>query len=122
MTMRRTLVCLALAVLLGCMNGTGPAPDVSGRWFANRPEFSLTLDLLQLGTSVHGTGNSWGFILPPTHSYTIAGTYSRPSLTLTLIREDSLLSSITGTVRDANHMQVVQTIGAFSDTLTFARQ
>ena len=119
---KRSLVCLSLGVLVGCMNGTGPAADVSGRWVASQLEFSLTLDLVQDGTSVRGTGTSWGFINPPVHAYTIAGTYSRPSLTLTLTRDDTVHSSVTGIVRDANHMLGVRTIAGFSDTLIFARQ
>jgi hypothetical protein len=119
----RTLVCLSLGVLLGCMNGTGPAEDVSGQWVASRVEFNLTLDLVQEGTSVRGSGTSWAFIYAPTRSYTIAGAYSRPSLTLTLTRDDTVHSSLTGTVRDANHMLGVLTSGGrFSDTLTYVRQ
>jgi hypothetical protein len=119
---QRALVLLSLAALLGCMDGTGPAEDVSGRWMASHVESSLTLDLVQTGTAVRGTGNSWGFILPPTHSYTIAGTYSRPSLSLTLTRDDSTLAFLHLRVRDATHMISVPTSGGSTDTLTFVKQ
>ena len=120
--MQRTLVGLSLLTLVSCQNGLGPVGDISGTWTGSRVEYRLTLDLVQQGTVVRGRGDSWGFINPPTHEYTVTGTYSLPNVTLTLTRDDSIVSQFAGTVLDARHMIRVQNFGGWSDTLTFTRQ
>jgi hypothetical protein len=120
--MRRSFVSLSLLALVSCNNGLGPAADISGTWTASRVEYRLTLDLVQQGSSVSGTGDSWGFINPPNHQYTVTGTYALPTATLTLTRDDSVVSVFTGTVLDAHRMIRVQSFGDSSDTLTFRRQ
>lgn len=120
--MKPVLVGLSLFALVSCQSGLGPAADISGTWFGSGLEHSLTLNLVQQGTTVQGTGNSWGFISPPTHQYSITGSYALPTVTLTLTREDTTVSQLTGTVVDSRHMISVQRIGAFSDTLRLTRQ
>ena len=120
--MKRRLVCLSLLALASCQNGLGPVTDISGTWVGAGLEHSLTLNLVQQGSSVRGTGSSWGFIYPPTHEYTITGTYSIPHVTLTLTSDDSIVSPFTGTLLDAHHMLSVRRFGAFSDTLRLTKQ
>jgi len=120
--MHRPLVCISLFALVSCQNGLGPVTDISGTWTGSRVEYRLTLDLVQQGSSVSGTGHSWGFINPPTHDYTIVGTYSFPHLTLVLNSGDTLFTQFTGKVVDAKHMLRVQVFQDLSDTLTFTRQ
>ena len=120
--MKRPLVSLSLLALVCCQSGLGPVGDISGTWTGSRVEYRLTLDLVQQDSSVSGTGNSWGFINPPTHEYTVTGRYALPRVTLTLTSDDSVASTFTGTVLDAHHMIRVQNVGDWSDTLTFTRQ
>lgn len=120
--MKSALVSLSLLALVSCQNGLGPVADISGTWTGSRVEYHLTLDLVQQGSSVRGTGNSWAFIYPSTHEYTVTGTYSLPNVTLTLTSDDSVVSQFTGTVLDARHLIRVQNFGDWSDTLTFTRQ
>ena len=120
--MKRFLVGLSLLAIVSCQNGLGPVADISGKWTGSRVEYSLTLDLVQQGPSVSGTGNSWAFIYPPTAEYTITGTYEFPRVTLTLTSNDTVVSQFTGTVVDGSHMIRVQRFGDFSDTLRLTRQ
>ena len=120
--MPRMLVFLSLGVLVGCQDGVGPFGDISGTWRANRVEYSLTLVLVQRGSSVTGTGDSWAFVNPPTATYAVAGTYVFPRLTLTLTGSDSTASQLTATIKDARHMIGVQHVGTFADTLVFVKQ
>jgi hypothetical protein len=120
--MRGSVVCLSLGVLLGCGNGLDPAGGVTGKWAASRVEFSSTLELLQFSSSVSGTGSTWSFIYPPTTTFSIAGTYSRPHLELTFSNNGTVISHFTGTVQDANHLIGVETRSAGSDTSMYVRQ
>jgi len=119
--MHRSLVCLSLLALVGCQSGLGPVTVISGRWTGWGLEHGLTLDLVQHGSAVSGTGSSWAFINPPIADYMIAGTYEFPSVTLTLTSHDTVVSQFTGTVVDGNHMIRVQRFGDFSDTLRLTR-
>jgi|GraSoiStandDraft_55_1057291.scaffolds.fasta_scaffold15350_4 hypothetical protein len=120
--MRTSVVCLSLGVLLGCGNGLSPAGGVTGKWTASRVELSSTLELLQFGGSVSGTGSTTSFIFPPTTTFSIAGTYSRPHLELTFSNNGTVISHFTGTVQDATHMTGVETSGGGTDTLIYVRQ
>ncbi len=97
--MRLFIVRLSLGVLLGCGNGLSPAGGVTGKWMASLLEGSSTLELLQFGGSVSGTGNTTSFIFPPTTTFSIAGTYSRPHLELTFSNNGTVISHFTGTVQ-----------------------
>ena len=121
-TVKRPLVCLSLLALASCQNGLGPVADISGTWTGSRVEYSLTLDLVQQGASVNGTGHSSSNIYPPTTEYSVAGTYSFPHVALTLTSNDTVVSHVTGVVLDAHHMIRVQAFSDFSDTLTLTRQ
>jgi hypothetical protein len=101
--------------------GLGVVDDWRKKWAASRVEFSSTLQLLQFGGSVIGSGSTWSFIYPPTTTFSIAGTYSRPHLELTFSNNGTVISHFTGTVQDATHMIGVETAGGGSDTLIYVR-
>jgi hypothetical protein len=123
--MRRNLVWILLGFLVSCTNGLGPAADVSGAWTTSRVEFSMTLNLVEHGTTVTGSGTSWAFIYPPTRQFSVAGSYSRPDLRLTFADDSGVIRGFTARVEDMRHMLGVETLpsgNTASDTLLFVRQ
>ena len=85
-------------VLSGCLDGAGPAAEVSGVWTASAGPFGMTLELVQRGEAVTGTGASYAFSSPTSVTFAIAGTYSAPHLALTFTRDTLLLAEFDGTV------------------------
>ena len=119
---RCSAVCVSLAVLVGCLEGAGPAGDVSGQWRAPQGSFAITLGLVQSGAAVTGTGASPAFSSPTSPTFTVTGSYDRPTISLKFVRDTTVLAEFTGTVVSQDRMVGVETFINGADTLTFIRQ
>jgi hypothetical protein len=70
----------------------------------------MTLNLVEHGTTVTGTGTSWAFIYPPTRQFSVAGSYSRPDLRLTFADDSGVIRGFTARVEDLRHMLGVENL------------
>lgn len=122
--MRRALLALPLAALLGCGGGPlAPAVNLSGTWSAQHVESSTTLTLVQVGDSVSGSGSYFRFINPPTGTLTVSGTCANARVSLTIRYDTGTTTRFVGVVEDAAHMAGVETYpGGATDSLAFARR
>lgn len=121
--MRRALLALPLAALLGCGGGLlAPRADLTGTWSAQRVESSTTLILVQVGDSVAGSGSYYRFINPPTGTMTVVGTYANALVSLTIRYDTGTTTHFVGVVEDPMHMAGAETYpGGTTDSLEFAR-
>ncbi len=121
--MRRALLALPLAALLGCGGGLlAPPANLSGTWTAQHVESSTTLTLVQVGDSVAGSGSYYRFINPPTGTLTVSGTYANALVSLTIRYDTGTTTHFVGVVEDPTHMGGVETYpGGTTDSLEFAR-
>lgn len=86
MTRHRLLLLAALgSIALGCSKGTEPTPEitVNGSWSGTVSSGeTISMVLSQTGTSVTGTGQLVG--TGGSFALTVAGTYVKPAVALTL--------------------------------------
>jgi len=113
----RRLGFVGVAVLAGCVDSVGPTRDVTGVWRASQGAFGIELDLVQHSDSVTGTGAASGV-----STFTIAGTYLPPGLTLTFRTDTTVYAEFVGTVVNDTLLTGIETFVNGADTLTLVRQ
>jgi len=103
--MRRLVCSLAVLTLTACGDASGPGVSVTGHWSGQVLDLphqaSVSLDLVQTGTTVTGTG-TWieGGIQVPA---TLNGTYTTPNLVATLTQSPSGRTLVTWTAVHSNN-------------------
>lgn len=110
------------AVLAGSCR-EGPALALDGVWQTFPvPGSSTILTLTQHDTVVTGTG-TWSGEACCSGTLTVAGTYLRPRVALTLSYGNGWVGLYSGTVVDASHMLGTEAFnGGSTDTVTFTKR
>jgi hypothetical protein len=121
--MRRVVLGLLGAALLGCSDGVAPTADLSGTWVASQVEASTTITLVQSGTAISGSGSHWQMAKPSSGTFTVSGSYARPDVTLTFHHTDGTTSQYTGVVQSDSAIAGRELLpGNVTDSLAFKRQ
>ncbi len=121
--MRRSLLLLGL-LFLACRGSLGPPEDVQGTWAADfgLPGASLVLDINQVDGTIAGTG-TYAIEAGRAGTLQVAGTYSRPGITLTIRYDYDRTDSYAGAVLDGRHMTGTLTDGlGHRSELAFTRR
>jgi hypothetical protein len=120
--MHCALLVLTLVGGIGCSEAVSPTTDLTGMWSAGGFETEVVLTLMQDGMHVTGSGSFTRFINPPKGSFTIAGTYAPPQVTLTFSYDDGVTTHYVGTVRGADSIIGAETFpGGEVDSLALTR-
>ena len=104
--MRPKILFLFLSLLsIACSNALAPPGDVQGTWAANfnLPGASLVLEITQGGRTIAGSG-TYAIEAGRAGTLQISGSYTRPSIALTIQRDYGLTQTFSGTVLDSRHM------------------
>jgi hypothetical protein len=124
--MRRLVVWLAGAALLGCSTPAAAPQTLDGVWrleTVHSPLDPHTLTLSQHDGTVTGTGTAMGVDVPV--AVTVTGTVSLPAVALTFDYGDGV-ARYTATLQSGGRLvgQAVYdpTFGGVADSLTFAKQ
>ena len=117
------LLCFSL-FSLACSNALAPPGDVQGTWAAtfNLPGASLVLEITQGGRTIAG-GGTYAIEAGRAGTLQISGSYTRPSIAVTIQRDYGLTQIFSGTVLDSRHMTgtIADSTGR-SVALTFTRR
>jgi hypothetical protein len=109
---------------LACSNALAPPGDVQGTWAANfnLPGPSLVLEITQGGRTIAG-GGTYAMEAGRAGTLQISGSYTRPSIVVTIQRDYGLTQTFSGTVLDSRHMTgtIADSTGR-SVALTFTRR
>jgi len=121
--MRRVVLGLLGAALLGCTDGVAPTADLSGTWVASQVEASTTITLVQSGTAISGSGSYWRMAKPSSGTFTISGSYARPDVTLTFQYADGTTSQFTALVETDSAISGQELLPSdVTNSLVFKRQ
>lgn len=105
--MQPKILLLSFGLLsLACSNDLlVPPGEVQGMWAAdfNVPGASLVLDLTQVDGTIAG-GGTYAIEAGRSGTLHVSGSYTRPSIMLTIQRDDGLTQTYTGTVLNARLM------------------
>jgi hypothetical protein len=123
--MRPKILLLSFGLLsLACSNNLAPPGEVQGMWAAafNLPGASLVLDITQVDRTIAG-GGTYAIEAGRAGTLQVSGSYTRPSIMLTIQRDYGLTQTYTGTVLDSRHMTgtVADSTGR-TFALTFTRR
>jgi hypothetical protein len=116
----RHMAALALIALAACGGSTEPkpAPWYDGTWSGTTGGQTITLDMIENGGAVTGTGTITG---TPTRALTVAGTYSAPTLVVTLTAGLAPAVSLRGTVNGATMAATLTGSGFTGEGITMTR-
>lgn len=123
--MRPQILLLFVGLLpLACNNDLAAPGELQGTWAAefNLPGASLVLDITQVDPTVAGRG-TYAIEAGRAGTLHLSGSYTRPTISLTIERDYGLRETYTGTVIDSHHIR-----GAIADStgraypLTFTRR